>query len=84
MARKDWVTASDIGSYAYCPRRFWLQSVKRVRTGDGRVLAAGVRNHHRHGVRYDWQLRLRRAARWVLAASVLIAAIALAAAMGVL
>lgn len=82
MAKRDWVSASEIGSYVFCPRRYWLQRVKRVLPGAvEEVLLAGVRNHHRHGVRYDWQRRLYRAGRWAIVVAVLILVMAVSFAL---
>lgn len=79
MGRKtEWVTASEIGSYVYCSRQFWLSKVKKVRPPKGRGrdrLKKGTKNHHRHGVRYDWQLRLRRAGFWLAGIAALILAL---------
>lgn len=66
--RDDWVSPSELGSYLYCSRQYWLSKVEGVKV-DGATtgkLKAGVDNHHRHGIKYDWQIKFRRAATWLL------------------
>ena len=64
----EWVSASEIGSYLYCSRQFWLSKVQKIPpTGEGASrLQSGTRAHHSHGVTYDWQRRLRNAALFLL------------------
>lgn len=71
----DWVSASEIGMYVYCARLYWLAKVKGLSPGgEGEErLREGVRHHHQHGMRYDWQRVLRKAGLWLLAATVLAA-----------
>jgi hypothetical protein len=68
----EWVSASDIGTYAYCARLYRMSKVDRVPlNGRGKDrLAAGTRGHNRHGHLYDLQVGLRRTAvrmAWVAA-----------------
>jgi hypothetical protein len=44
------VRASDIGSYAFCRRAWFLAQVKGVPHSDPARLAAGVAAHAEHGV----------------------------------
>jgi hypothetical protein len=56
----DWVSASEIGTFEYCARAYWLERVHVVeRTeGTGSRLAAGTVHHQAHGRRVAWQRRL--------------------------
>lgn len=69
----DWVSASEIGKYIYCARQHWLSEVCGIRpTGaTSGLLRKGVKRHHRHGVRYDWQRRLYRWAMILLGIALL-------------
>ena len=65
------IRASEVGTYAYCARAWWLQTVRGLPSRNVRAMHAGRRRHERHG-----QL-LRQAQRWrALAYSLLMLALA--------
>ena len=67
------ISASELGEYAYCRRAWWLRAVRGVTTeGQGNRFSAGRVAHRRHG----WSLWWARALGWVAA---LLMAVALAA-----
>lgn len=74
--RVDWVSASEVGSYIFCSRQYWLAKVQKIPvTGAGAErLQAGTAAHHAHGVRYDWQRRFRKVALYLLGAGIIAAA----------
>jgi hypothetical protein len=55
------VSASEIGTYEYCARAYWLERVQGVERLDGAEsrLVAGTAQHRAHGRRVAWQ-------RWML------------------
>ena len=69
------IRASEIGTYVYCRRAWWLKQVAGFdQQGRDRTLAAGTEAHARHGRQVNrslWQRRL--AFRFFLAASLLLA-----------
>ena len=71
----DWVSASEVGSAAYCERMLWLTKVQHLRpdaAGQAR-LKAGTERHHEHGVKVDTERRVKQAALLVLAGTMLVA-----------
>lgn len=80
----DWVSASDIGSYVYCARAFWLQKVQDEQVGQEarERLEEGTQKHHEHGVRYDRQRQVARVGKWILLAAALIGALWVVSHMG--
>ncbi len=44
-----WIRASDINSYVYCRRSWWLRQQQGVRPQNVRQLRAGTRHHKQHG-----------------------------------
>ena len=66
----DWVAASDLSTYCYCAKLYYLSKVRHERpNAEGAArLKAGIVYHHEHGVRYDRQLRLKRWGMFGLAA----------------
>lgn len=73
----EWVSASDIGSYVYCARAFWLQKVRdqNVSQEAQERLQKGTDKHHEHGVQYDWQLQIARIGKWILIAGLIVGVI---------
>jgi len=66
------ISASELGEYAYCRRAWWLRAVQGVTTGtQGTRFSAGHAAHRRHA----WSLWWARALGW-LAALLLAAALA--------
>jgi hypothetical protein len=43
------IRASEVGTYAYCARAWWLQAVRGVSSQNVQALQAGARRHARHG-----------------------------------
>lgn len=62
------VRASDIGSYAFCRRAWFLAQVKGVPHSDPARLAAGVAAHTEHGVLVRRSGRTDHVGRILLAA----------------
>ena len=66
-----YISASELGEYAYCRRAWWLRAVQGVTTGmQGNRFSAGHAAHDRHA----WSLWWARALGW-LAALLLVAAL---------
>lgn len=58
------ISASELGEYAYCRRAWWLRAVKGVTTAtEGTRFSAGHAAHRRHG----WSLWWARALGWLAA-----------------
>lgn len=70
------VRASDIGSYAFCRRAWFLAQVKGVAHGDPARLAAGVTAHAQHGASVRRAGLAQRVAWLLLAAGALLLVIA--------
>lgn len=69
------ISASELGEYAYCRRAWWLRAVQGVTTGtQGKRFSAGHAAHGRHA----WSLWWARALGW-LAALLIVAALAVLA-----
>ncbi|MFI5248502.1 MAG: hypothetical protein ACHQTF_00955 [Gemmatimonadales bacterium] len=68
------MSASEIGTYEYCARAYWLQRVQRIErpAGTGSRLADGTGHHRAHGRRVAWQRRLARAAVALILAGILL------------
>ncbi len=45
----QWIRASDINTYVYCRRSWWLQRQERVVPMNQRELGHGRRYHQEHG-----------------------------------
>jgi len=62
---QDWVSASEIGAYAYCARAYWLDRVQRddLVTGNAQRLESGRAQHLAHGRRVSLQ-------RWLVWAAI--------------
>lgn len=57
----SWIRASDINSYVYCRRSWWLRKQQGVRPQNVRQLQAGASHHQQHGrlvARSLWARRL--------------------------
>jgi hypothetical protein len=66
------ISASELGEYAYCRRAWWLRAVRGVTTdAQGRRFSAGHAAHRRHA----WSLWWARAFGW-LATLLMIGALA--------
>jgi hypothetical protein len=70
----NWVSASEIGSYEYCARAYWLEQVQHTErpAANGSRLADGTGHHRAHGRRVAWQRRLVRAAVVLVCAAILV------------
>jgi hypothetical protein len=70
--RDRFISASELGEYAYCRRAWWLRAVRGVTTQQqGNRFSAGHAAHRHHA----WSLRWARAFGW-LAALLMAAALA--------
>jgi CRISPR/Cas system-associated exonuclease Cas4 (RecB family) len=49
--RESYIRASDIGTYVYCRRAWWLKRVAGFKAEDGGRLVAGEQAHALHGRR---------------------------------
>jgi hypothetical protein len=66
------ISASELGEYAYCRRAWWLRAVRGVTTeAQGNRFSSGHAAHRRHA----WSLWWARALGW-LAALLMVAALA--------
>jgi len=75
VAKQRVIRASEIGTYVYCHRAWWLRSVVGVEADDAARLEQGVAAHHRHGTR----VRLARVLFFVAAALIVVALLMLVA-----
>lgn len=78
--RGDWVSASDIGTFAFCARAYALGKVQKVypgKAGEAR-LWSGVAAHGRHGHWYGAQRLLRTLGRLILWGALVVALLWLA------
>jgi hypothetical protein len=68
------VSASEIGTYEYCARAYWLEHVQRTARppGTSSRLTDGTGHHRAHGRRVAWQRRLAGAAAALICAGVLL------------
>lgn len=70
------ISASELGEYAYCRRAWWLRAVRGVTTAQqGDRFSGGHAAHRRHA----WSLWWARALAWL---SVILIAAAMAALLG--
>lgn len=53
----QWIRASEITSYVYCSRAWWLRRTQRAKPQNVRELKQGTQHHQHHG-RTVWQARL--------------------------
>ena len=60
--KKRYIRASEIGSYMYCHRSWWLQQVHGEKSRNVRELAAGTVFHEEHGRSITFADRVRRGA----------------------
>ncbi len=51
------IRASEVGTYAYCARAWWLQVIQEVPSRNVQAMQTGTRRHERHG---DFVFRARR------------------------
>ena len=78
------IRASEIGEYSYCHRAWWLGRVLGVENANRAQLEAGIERHRAHGQRVRRAESLRRAAFVCAALAVVIAAVLIALALGVI
>jgi hypothetical protein len=73
-ASDDWVSASEIGAYAYCARAYWLERIHAIDQAqiDGSRFDAGIAHHGAHGRRVTLQRWLLRLAVLLLAAAIVV------------
>lgn len=77
--KDDLIRASEIGSYAFCARAWWLGRVMGYRSANAAAMEAGTLGHRAHGRRVASAHRLRQLAIAALLLAVLVLAAALAA-----
>jgi hypothetical protein len=78
LARGPYLSASEIGSFVYCPEAWYLQRVGAERSAASELrLGAGTRAHQRIGRQTDRLRDLGNARRWLLATIVLLAGVLL-------
>ncbi|MCD6290681.1 MAG: hypothetical protein J7M34_09290 [Anaerolineae bacterium] len=68
----DLIRASEIGTYAYCARAWWLQARQGVQSTNTRMLRSGIRYHSRHGRRVRQASRLRTLGYAAIAVAVIL------------
>lgn len=73
------VRASDIGSWAFCQRAWWLANVRGAVHQQSEVLAHGNQVHVAHGRQVRRFQRLRVIGLWLIAIALILAGLALAA-----
>lgn len=73
------MSASEVGTHAYCARSHWLQHVKKATVSTAAVQrrAAGVQAHERQGRQAQQAQRVQRLGPVLLVAGILLAALAL-------
>ncbi len=71
------VRASDIGSWAFCHRAWWLANVRGATHQRPEVLAHGNQAHAAHGRQVRQAGRLRTAGLWLIALALILAGLAL-------
>jgi hypothetical protein len=70
------VSASELGEYAYCRRAWWLRAVRGVTTAEhGRRFSTGRGAHARHAATLILARALAAAAAFALLAALVIAAL---------
>jgi len=68
--RSTYIRASEIGTFVFCARAWWLQRVEGLEPGNVEQRLAGEAAHVAHGRRVWAAVWLRRAALAVLALAV--------------
>ncbi len=82
--KSRYIRASEIGTYVYCRRAWWLKQVAGFEPLDKtKVWAAGEAAHLRHGQQVRRAQNQRRAARVLLLCGLLLLAIGLIFILGV-
>ncbi len=76
MAEPRWIRASEVQSFAYCARSWWLRYVRQLAPEDHGQWTAGTERHRAHGRRILRGEGLRRAAIALLVLGLAVAAIA--------
>lgn len=82
MAERRWIRASEVQSFAYCARSWWLRYILQLEPEDHGQWAAGTERHRSHGRRILRSEGLRRTAIVLLVLGLVVAAIALARFLG--
>ncbi len=76
--REAWLTASEVGRYAYCARAWWLQRVCGWAPRRRAALERGVRRHEEHvALARQASVAASWTRRWLVAALLLAAALVL-------
>jgi CRISPR/Cas system-associated exonuclease Cas4 (RecB family) len=69
-----WIRASEISTYLYCRRAWWLRRVQNAAHGHTQRLAAGTVHHQAHAGRVARAERSRRVAYGFLALALVVLA----------
>lgn len=57
MASSNYITASEIGEYVYCPRGWWLKKKGNLQTTPQMI--KGIAHHESIFSRINWNFRLK-------------------------
>ena len=77
-ARGPYLSASEIGTFVYCPEAWYLQRIGADRSAAGELrIGAGTRAHQQIGRQTDRLRDLGNARRWLLVTITLLAALLL-------
>jgi hypothetical protein len=73
-ARGPYLSASEIGTFVYCPEAWYLQRIGADRSAAGELrIGAGTRAHQQIGRQTDRLRTLGHARRWLLVTITLLA-----------
>ena len=72
--REEWITASEVGRYAYCARAWWLRRVRGWAPRNQAALARGTRGHREHVALTRRANRLSGWVRYLVLAALLLVA----------
>ena len=76
MSEDRWIRASEIQSYSYCARAWWLRYVQGLEPENREVLAAGTEHHQDQGRQVLRSQGLRQAALALLVVALILLLIA--------
>jgi hypothetical protein len=82
MSEERWIRASEIQSYGYCARAWWLRYIQGLEPENREALDAGTERHTEQGRQVLRSTGLRQAAIALLIAGLLVAVLATIRLMG--
>ncbi len=82
MNKERWIRASEIQSFSYCARSWWLQHSLGLEPEDYGQLVGGAEQHQVHGRRVVRSAGLRQVGLLLMLIALLLAAIALLRLLG--